>query len=136
METFDPRPETMRNRVDERLPQLLEDVRGKGLCISLPFDPSVCTDTPATTTFLTKLQLLKKVIKFKKTLKVSEEDIRCIQIKTRGQSTSPQWFEAWFRWATTPKKSHVYFSQVQEQMGVGKRMWCVDKADPSEEVAR
>ena len=94
MEKFDPRPEAMRNTIAKRLPRLLEDVKGKGLCVSLLFDPSLCADTPATPTFLTKSQLLKKVMKFKKTLEVSEEDIRRIQNETRGQSTSPLWFEA------------------------------------------
>ena len=32
--------------------------------------------------------------KFKKTLEVSEEDIRRIQVETRGHSNSPEWFQA------------------------------------------
>ena len=64
METFDPRPETMRNGASGRVPQLLEDVQGKGLCISLLLDPSVCVKTPEQRTQITlaKTELLTEVM--------------------------------------------------------------------------
>lgn len=42
MEYFDPRPMEYRDNAQLELNQLLEQVKGKGLCISLMFDPSVC----------------------------------------------------------------------------------------------
>lgn len=45
LEDFDPRPVEMRNTVTDRVPQLLADVKGKGLCISLLLDPTVCVET-------------------------------------------------------------------------------------------
>ena len=85
----------MRNGAPGRVPQLLEDVKGKGLCISLLLDPSVCVKTPEqhTQITLTKTELLTKVMEFKKKLEVSEDDIRRIEINTRGQSNTAQWFE-------------------------------------------
>ena len=94
LESFDPRPETMRNTSSDRVPTLLQDVKGKGLCVSLLLDASVRVDVPEETTVLTKTELLEKVINFKKQLEVSEEEVRRIEIATRGQSKSPQWFEA------------------------------------------
>lgn len=38
LETFDPRPKELRNTCSQRLPQLLRDVQGKGLCVSLLLD--------------------------------------------------------------------------------------------------
>ena len=85
METFDPRPESMRNTASDRLPQLLEDVRGKALCISLLRDASVRVETPEepqTQTTLSKAKLLDKIAEFKKKLQVSEEDVRRIEVRT------------------------------------------------------
>ena len=72
----------------------IQDVKGKGLCVSLLLDASVCVEIPEETTALTKTELLEKVANFKKQLEVSEEEMRHIEINTRGQSKSPQWFEA------------------------------------------
>ena len=85
METFDPRPESMRNTASDRLPQLLEDVREKALCISLLLDVSVRVETPEepqTQTTLSKAKLLDKIAEFKKKLQVSEEDVRHIEVRT------------------------------------------------------
>ena len=38
VEEFDPRPESCQATVDDRLPKLLDRVRGKGLCVSLLLD--------------------------------------------------------------------------------------------------
>ena len=69
-------------------------MKGKGLCVSLLLDASVCVEIPEEITALTKTELLEKVANFKKQLEVSEEEVHHIEINTRGQSNSPQWFEA------------------------------------------
>ena len=42
MEEFDPRPEAYRGTANANLLTLLDKVHGKGLCVSLLFDPSTC----------------------------------------------------------------------------------------------
>ena len=42
LEDYDPRPEDLRNTSAERLPQLLVDIKGTGLCVSLLLDSSMC----------------------------------------------------------------------------------------------
>ena len=93
IESFDPRPDESRNCNAQRLQQLLDDVRGKGLCISLLLDPSTCVQTHEQLP-LTKEELLKKVEGLKMKLKVSEEEARQIEFETREQSNSHKWFEA------------------------------------------
>ena len=92
LENYDPRPEELRNTSAQRLPQLLNDIRGEGLCISLLLDSSTRVDSGEQSQ-LTKSELLQKVETFKKTLEVSEEDVHKIELSTRAQSQSPKWFE-------------------------------------------
>ena len=96
IETFDPQPETMKNTALDIFPQLLEDVRGKGLCICLLLDASVRVETSEETTkqTLSKIKLMEKIIQIKKQLQVSETDVRRIELHTRGQSNYLKWFEA------------------------------------------
>lgn len=89
---FDPWPQSMQNTASKRLPQPLQDVRGKAYAF-LCSDSSHQSQTPAASPHLTKVQLLEEVRRFKKTLEVSWEDVRRIQIETCGQSTSPQRFK-------------------------------------------
>ena len=90
LEEYDPRPEELRNSSAERLPQLLSDIRGEGLCVSLLLNSSFCAQNSEK---LTKSELLQKVESFKRTLAVTEEDVRKIELSTRAQSQSPKWFE-------------------------------------------
>ena len=92
LEEYDPRPEELRNKIVSRVGKFLDDVRGKGLCVSLLLDLSLCVDTPEQP-ILTKEVLLKKVGELKKRLEVSAEDIRRIELTTRNQSKSPKRFE-------------------------------------------
>lgn len=94
METFDPRPEMYRGQAKTLLPELLDRVRGKGLCISLLFDPSTRVKSPNVPE-LNKHDMLQKVQELKSTkLHVTEEQIRKIEFDTRGQHQSQQWFDA------------------------------------------
>ena len=64
---FDPRPPEYRGTALQYLPRLLEQLKGKGLCVSLLFDP----DTTATN------------IESK------------IEAETKAQRNSQEWFDAW-----------------------------------------
>ena len=92
LELFDPRPENMKAKSSDRITELIKNIKGKGLCISLLLDPSICVENPERRTLL-KVELLKKIEEFKNTLKVSQEEIREIEITTRDQSMSTKWFE-------------------------------------------
>ena len=95
LDNYDPRPPEMRGTVGERIPQLLTDLKGKGICVSLLLDPSVCVETAERQGLvLAKTELLKKVESFKEKLVVSDQEIRSIEESTREQSNSQSWFEA------------------------------------------
>ena len=96
---FDPRPAEFRRSAVERLPSLLDAVRGQGLCISLLLDPKTrywtessslaSSSTPTQPT----LSCLKETISaFKESLWISEETIRKIEQDTQDQRHSSQWF--------------------------------------------
>ena len=106
LENYDPRPEELKNTNAQRLPQLLNDIRGEGLCVSLLLDSSTRVDSGEQSQ-LTKSELLQKVETFKKTLEVSEEDVRKIELSTRAQSQSPKWFEVRRHRLTASKFGHV-----------------------------
>ena len=108
LETFDPRPEEQKKTITSRVGKLLDQVRGKGLCISLLLDPSYCVDTPEQPK-LTKEEILQKVEELKEKLKVSEDDIREIELTTRSQAKSSKWFEV-RRFRLTSSK----FGQVKQ----------------------
>ena len=82
MENFDPRPVEHRGNAQLQLKELLEQVKGRGLCISLLFDPSTCTQRGSVN--LTKEEILKRVEKLKQKLSVTEEDIHHIEVETRA----------------------------------------------------
>ncbi len=60
LETYDPRLEQFRGKVAERIPKLLDEVKGKGLCVSLLLDQSLRIATPERP-ILSKEALLLKV---------------------------------------------------------------------------
>ena len=94
MEAFNPRPEVLRNTSTNRFLQLLHDVMGKGLCLSLLLDLTVCVGMPTTQhSIFSKLELLSKVKELKRKLSVTEDDICHIEMETKGQVSSSQWFE-------------------------------------------
>ena len=99
LEEFDPRPESDRGTVRDRLPDLLDKVRGKGLCISLLFDSSMQywsretrEDSNKTPALPTIDHIKKTVEEFKKCLAVTEEKAREIERDTREQRNSQLWF--------------------------------------------
>ena len=97
-EEFDPRPVELMGTANERLPELLDKLRRKGLSISLSLDSksrcwilevhndAVHLELPKTSKG--ELQSLKKC------LKQSPEKCREIEFKTREQANSPLWYSA------------------------------------------
>jgi len=101
VEDFDPRPQKYRGTVKERVPVLLDKIRGEGLCISLLLDPKVrhwdnsLTATPSISipSLPKPSSLADTIAAFKDSLKLSEEKLREIEFNTRKQRQSNQWFE-------------------------------------------
>ena len=94
LDSFDPRPPQYRNNASSLLPELLDDIRGKGLCVSLLFDPTVIIENPD----LNKkppsdLEMAEKIQKLRDKLAVTEEMVREVENITRGQRKSPKWVE-------------------------------------------
>ena len=99
VEDFDPRPPKYRGTAKEHLPELLEKVRGQGLCVSLLLDPNVrhwdnsVVATPSTPLLPGRSGLADTIAAFKESLKLPEEKIKEIELRTRNQRESNQWFE-------------------------------------------
>ena len=60
---YDPRPTDLRGNATNQLPELLERVKGKGLCVSLLFDPAARVNETVTAP-LSKADMIKKVEEF------------------------------------------------------------------------
>jgi hypothetical protein len=102
LEDFDPRPAKFKGTAKNSLPALLEEVRGKGLCISLLLDSKLCPHDDAvpsssstlTSTTLPSLEQLKTTVSaFKQSLAVSDEKVREVELNTREQRESSLWFQ-------------------------------------------
>ena len=97
LEDFDPRPPEYKKTGESRLTNLLEKVRGKGLCVSLLFDTTYQTSESTSNIskppeLPTKQELQKNVSEFKKSLELPEIEMRHIEQSTRDQSQSPLWY--------------------------------------------
>lgn len=101
VEDFDPRPLKYRGTAKERIPALLDEIRGEGLCISLLLDPKlrhwdnslIATPSTSAPSLPGKSSLKDTIAAFKDSLKLSEEKIREIEFSTRNQRECNQWFE-------------------------------------------
>lgn len=117
LEDFDPRPQEYIGKIKERLPALLDRVRGKGLGISLLFDTSICywdTDATPYSYELPTLQKVKEKCKlFKSTLKLSPERIREIEHKTKDQQLCELWYFA-RRYRLTASNLALSITDVQQ----------------------
>ena len=56
---YDPRPTDLRGNATNQLPELLERVKGKGLCVSLLFDPAARVNETVTAP-LSKADMIKE----------------------------------------------------------------------------
>ena len=99
LEEFDPRPPECRGTANAKLGTFLDKVRGRGLGVSLLFDPSTRVWTKESSTPITlpdlpsRQQLEQTVREFKSSLHVSEQKAR--EITTREQQHSPEWYSVW-----------------------------------------
>ena len=92
--SFDPRPPEYRGNAIQRLPGLLQQLKGKGLCVSLLFDPDTIVTNPESFVPLSKKDMEAKISEFKGKLVMSEEAIRQLETETKAQRNSPKWFQA------------------------------------------
>ena len=102
LEEFDPRPHKYRGTAPSQLTDFLGKVRGKGLGVSLLFDSSTQhwtadePDEPSLDGGSPNLpphhDLRYTIEEFKKSLHVSEEAARKIEIETREQRFSSPWY--------------------------------------------
>ncbi len=116
LEEFDPRPPEYRNTSQARLKELLEKVRGKGLCISLMLDPESqywhSGEAEALSPVLpSKQELQQRVNNFKESLKLPAHKIREIEQSTREQSQSSMWYSA-RRYRITAS----YFGEIRRRL--------------------
>ena len=98
VEDFDPRPSEFRGSAASRLPELLENLRGEQLCVSLLFD-SQCrranlkrSEQPSSY-YMPDIKSLKETVAaFKKSLDITPDRAREIERDTREQRMSSVWF--------------------------------------------
>lgn len=96
LEDFDPRPLEFRGTLKDRLPALLEKIRGEHLCMSLLFDEHFQhwenAETPLQPQLPDVVSLRKTVEAFKASLAVTDEMIHKIERDTRQQRNSQLWY--------------------------------------------
>lgn len=100
---YNPRPAELRGTAKDQLKVFLANVKGKGLGVSVLFDPDCRvwnSDSISQMTPLNKLclpsegDLTERVQAFKESLRLSPEKIRARERDTVNQSLSPQWYHA------------------------------------------
>ena len=98
IEEYDPRPPAFRGSTAQRLPALLQQLKGQQLCVSILFDPECRQDTleevqnPGSHKLPSKAVLSETISAFKRSLKVTHDVAREIERSTREQQLSLQWF--------------------------------------------
>ncbi len=95
MDDYDPRPQQFRGTASERLPELLNKIKGEQLGISLLLDPQFQCEEDLTSNEcqLRSIIKLKETIKnFKASLQVTAEKAREIERNTHQQRNSQLWF--------------------------------------------
>jgi len=73
--SFHPRPLEYHGNAIQRLPGLLQQLKGKGLCVSLLFDADTIVTNPESFVPLSKEDMEVKISEFKGKLDLSEETI-------------------------------------------------------------
>ena len=97
LETFDPRPTECCGTAKAELSKFLAKVHGKGVGVSLLFDPSTRIEAepnaPSESFEIPSSEQLQRTVKeFKSSLQVTEQKAREIERNTREQSSSSEWF--------------------------------------------
>ena len=91
---FDPRPPEYRGTALQYLPTLLEQLKGKRLCVSLLFDPDTTATNIESFIPLPKEVMELKIVELRESLTLTEEDARKIEAETKAQRNSQEWFDA------------------------------------------
>lgn len=101
VEDYDPRPPQFRGTASDRLPALLEEIRGEQLCVSLLFDKK-CRhwnaedeqhmNQPSKHNVPADAALQTTMSAFKESQRISEAKAREIEQGTRDQRLSSLWF--------------------------------------------
>ncbi len=96
---FDPRPNEYRGTAASNMESFLEDVKGKGICVSILFDTDLrnLNQSPVVSDNLSspsRQELVANVEAFKETLRESAARIRHIEQNTTTQHQSPLWYSA------------------------------------------
>jgi hypothetical protein len=97
---YDPRPMEYHGKAQGHLQDFLSKVKGKGLGVSVLFDPEgrvwkLNNEAQATLSDLpSKDVLIRRVAAFKESLKLTAEQIRAIERNTVDQSQSSMWYSA------------------------------------------
>ena len=102
LEDFDPRPVKYRGTANDRLPGLLDELRGQDLCVSLLLDPryrhwnagepSSTSDSSEPPQLPDTSHLKATIAAFMDNLKVSAEKVREVERNTKEQYHSSLWF--------------------------------------------
>ena len=94
IEEFDPRPEDCRRNANQLLTTLLENVRGESLGISLLFDERYSQPglLHADTSLPSTPHIQKTVEAFKESLRLSPSQLRHVELSTREQRNSYEWY--------------------------------------------
>ena len=109
LKDFDPRPVEYQGTAPQQLEEFLKKVQGKGLGISLLIDKDVqvwkatsdksdkqsTNANPEDTAVMpSRAELVKRVAAFKKTLKLTAQQIRELEMNTKDQAKSQLWYSA------------------------------------------
>ena len=98
VEDFDPRPPEFRGLAANRIPELLDKVRGEQLGISLLLGPNYrqrsveSVQEPSSNCIPTKASLMKTIAAFKRSLQINDDKAREIERNTCEQRLSSLWF--------------------------------------------
>ncbi len=97
LDEFDPRPQEFRGTACQRLPELLKKLRGKQLGISLLLDPlcrNASDEIDPECKAADNATLRETCAAFKKSLCLSDQEIRETELRTREQRMTPFWYSA------------------------------------------
>ena len=108
MEDFDPRPLKYKGTASSQMKEYLKKVRGKGLGVSVLFDPSIRywrseQQEKSTPQLPTSSRLQYSIDEFLKSLQMSEDEIRKVERDTNEQRNSSHWYNA-RRYRLTPSR--------------------------------
>ena len=117
MEDFDPRPLKYKGTASSQMKEYLKKVRGKGLGVSVLFDPSIRywrseQQEKSTPQLPTSSRLQYSIDEFLKSLQMSEDEIRKVERDTNEQRNSSHWYNARRYRLTASRFGEVFHRKV------------------------